>query len=59
MKNIVVVLIILFSISLAGGLYSALSHFDNIEMMNHTDARQFPQEMSTLNLHPMPVVPLH
>ena len=59
MKNTIIVLIILFTISLAGGLYSAFSHSDNAKMIHHNDVRQFPQEMSTLNLHPMPVVPLY
>ena len=59
MKNLVIVLMIILTISIAGGLYNTLQHLDYASTTGRTEVAQFPQEVSTLTLNPMPVVPLH
>lgn len=60
MKKIVIVLMILFTISLAGGLYNTLAQLDNVgqEMTDYIYMEQFPCEMPDLTLNPI-AVPLY
>ena len=61
MKKIIIVLMVLFTLSLAGGLYNTLAQLDNVEAETQTthNMNPFPYEMPDVIMHPMPGVTLY
>ena len=60
-KKLVALLMILFTISLAGGLYHTFAQLDNVgqETIDNAFAEQFYHAMPDIILNPTPVVLLY
>ena len=60
MKKIVIVLMILFAVSLTGGLYHTLANLSDVgqETINQ-ELEQFESEMPNVFFNPVPMVPLY
>jgi len=61
MKKIAIVIMVLFTIGLTGGLYHTLAHLNNVgqEVTNQAYVEQLPPDMPDAVFHPAPVVPLY
>ncbi len=61
MKKVIIVIMVLFTLCLAGGLYNTLAQLDNVEpgTTAHTSATPFPHEMPAIIVDPMIGVPLY
>ena len=61
MKKIIIVLMVLFTLSIAGGLYNTLAQLDNVEAETQAthNMNPFPYEMPDVIMHPMPGVSLY
>jgi hypothetical protein len=61
MKKVIIVIMVLFTLCLAGGLYNTLAQLDNVEpgTTEHTSATPFPHGMPDVIMSPMPGVPLY
>ena len=60
MKKIAIVIMVLFTIGLAGGLYNTLAHLDTIgqETTGYSNVTQFPYEVPDIVLSPV-TIPLY
>ena len=60
MKKIAIVIMVLCTIGLAGGLYSTLAHLDTRgqETTGYSDVMQFPCALPDISLSP-PTIPLY
>ena len=58
MKNVVVVLMIVFTMSLVGGLYNTLAQLDNVqqETTDYAQMKKIPYIIPDVVLSPMTVV---
>jgi hypothetical protein len=61
MKQIIIIIMALFTLCLAGGLYNTLAQLDNVEpeTTEHISATPFPHEMPDIIVDPMIGVPLY
>ncbi len=61
MKNIIIVIMVLFTVSLTGGLYHTLSHLNDVgqEVTNQAYVEQLPFDMPDMAFNPVPVIPLY
>ena len=61
MKKTVLILLVLLTLGLMGGLYYAFAQFDKAASAPATlaDANSFPYEMPDVIINPMPFVPLY
>ena len=57
MRKILIVLMVVFTIALAGGLYNTLAHLDTVEKKtaDYSDVTQFPGEMPDIVLSPVTI----
>jgi hypothetical protein len=57
MRKIVIVIMVLFAIGLAGGLYNTLAHLDTIEKetTDYSDVTQFHGEMPDIVFSPITI----
>ena len=60
MRKIVIVIMVLFTIGIAGGLYNTLAHLDTIgkETTDYSNLTQFPCEIPDIVLSPV-TMPLY
>ena len=61
MKKLLALLMILFTISLAGGLYHTFAQLDTVgqETMDYAFTEHFPNPIPNITLNPTPVLPLY
>ena len=61
MKNLLIVLMVVISISLAGGICKSLSKLSGVrhEVTAYTEREQFPQGMATYTINPVTAVPIY
>ena len=61
MKKVIIVIMVLFTLCLAGDLYNTLAQLDKLEpgTTEQTFATPFPHEMPDVIMSPMPGVPLY
>ena len=61
MKKLIALLMILFTVSLAGGLYHTFAQLDAVgqETMDYAFTEQFYHAMPDITLNPTPVLPLY
>ena len=61
MKKIAIVIMVLLTIGLTGGLYHTLAHLNNAgqEVTNQAYVDQLPPNMSDVALSSVPVIPLY
>ncbi len=61
MKNIIIVIMVLFAVSLTGGLYHTLDHMNAVgqEVINQAHVEQLPLDMPDMEFNPAPAIPLY
>ena len=59
MKNIIIVIMVLFTVSLTGGLYYTFSHLNDVgqEVTNQAHLEQLPFDMPDVGFNSVPMVP--
>jgi hypothetical protein len=61
MKKIAIVIMVLFTIGLAGGLYNTFAHLNDVgqEVINQAYVEQLPPGMPDMAFNPVSVIPLY
>ena len=61
MKNLIIMLMVVVSVSLAGGLCKTLRGLNSVtaELTAYTEREQFPQGMASYTIIPMTAVPVY
>jgi flagellar basal body-associated protein FliL len=61
MKQIIIIIMVLFTLCLAGGMYNTLAQLDNVEpeTADHAYMNPFPYEMPNVVVDPMLGIPLY
>ena len=59
MKKIAIVIMVLFTIGLAGGLYNTFAHLNDVgqEVINQAYVEQLPSDMPDVVFNSVPMVP--